>query len=48
MLVGRFFLILICKNVRQEPVHEGLKRDTFSGLACSGDSFRMLLSGLNF
>lgn len=37
-------LILIWKNVTQEPLCKGLKQDMFSGLVCSGDSFRMLLS----
>lgn len=47
--VGRLdFFILIWKNVMQEPLCKMLKQDTFSGLVCNGDSFRTLLSGLNF
>lgn len=47
--VGRVdLLVLIWKNVTQKPLCKGLKPDTFTGLICDGDSFRMLLSVLNF
>lgn len=36
------------EECHSEPLCKGLKQNTFSRLVCSGDSFRILLSVLNF